>query len=122
MPQHLALPIAVTASGRLANVEQDSLEDISQSVALLVDTRPGDRRSVDEYGIPDPVFGGVDVDEITDLILEWEERADQSYVEQVAAGIVAQAQLHADSSGPSDVEVDTSDDTDALDQLADEEA
>jgi phage baseplate assembly protein W len=112
MPQHLALPIKVTASGRLATVEQDSVDDISQSVALLIDTRPGDRRSVEEYGIPDPVFGGVDVDEVTELILEWEDRADQAFVEKVAAGVLDEAQVHADTSGPSDIEVDTSDDTD----------
>jgi phage baseplate assembly protein W len=110
MPQHLALPIKVTAAGRLASVEQDSVEDIAQSVALLVDTRPGDRRSVEDYGIPDPVFGGVDADEVAELILEWEDRADQSVVEQVAAGVVDQAQVHADTSGASDIEVDTTTD------------
>lgn len=112
MPQHLALPIKITAAGRLATVEQDSVEDISQSVALLADTRPGDRRSVEDYGIPDPVFGGVDADEVAELILEWEDRADQAFVEKVAAGIVDQAQVHADTSGGSDIAVDTSDDTD----------
>ncbi len=106
MPKHLALPFKVTAAGGLATVEQDSIEDIAQSVALLADTRPGERRSVDDYGIPDPVFGGIDVDEISDLIFEWEDRADQVFVEQVAAGIVEQAQVNADTSGPDDLEDD----------------
>ncbi|NGZ99388.1 hypothetical protein G5V59_00170 [Nocardioides sp. W3-2-3] len=56
LPEHLAFPIAVTSQG-LATVEQDSDADIRQSVALLLNTRPGERRSEPNYGLPDPVFG-----------------------------------------------------------------
>lgn len=96
MPQHWALPIAVTGSGRLAAVEQDSTADIAQSVALLIDTRPGERRAEPEYGVPDPVFGGVDVTDLSEAIVEWEDRADLAYAERIAAGVVEQLQVHGD--------------------------
>jgi hypothetical protein len=75
VPAHLAFPIRLGAGG-LATVEQDSDADIVQSVALLLDTRPGERRSVPEYGLPDPLFSGLTEDQVTAVISEWEERAD----------------------------------------------
>lgn len=76
MPQHLALPIRVTARG-LATVEQDSQADIVQSVRLLLHTRPGDRRSVPDYGLPDPLFGTTNNPaDVAAVITEWEDRAD----------------------------------------------
>lgn len=75
MPQHLALPIRVTHRG-LATVEQDSDADIEQSVRLLLTTSPGERRSVPDYGLPDPLFGlAPDPADVADAIAEWEDRA-----------------------------------------------
>lgn len=88
-----AFPLHI-AGGRVATVAQDSEADIAQSVALLLTTRPGERRSNPGYGLPDPVFGGVDLDEVTDVIAEWEPRADPSLVEQIAAGLLDQLDVH----------------------------
>lgn len=76
MTVHLAFPIRLAAGGGLATVEQDSQEDIRQSVELLLRTRPGERRCVPGYGLPDPVFGGLTEAEVLDVIEEWEDRAD----------------------------------------------
>lgn len=84
----LRLPLEVTASGGLAQVEIDSIEDVLQSVGLLLDTRPGERRSVPDYGLGDPLFAldGVAEDEIRDAVEEWEERADLTEVESFTDG------------------------------------
>lgn len=81
----LALPLRMAGS-RLATVETDSDEEIAQSVALLLDTRPGERRSVPEYGLPDPLFSGVDLDVIADVVDEWEPRATPLFLEQLLDG------------------------------------
>lgn len=88
MPQRLALPIRVTATGALASVPQDSDAEIRQSLGLLVATVPGERRSEPDYGLPDPTFGGVDVTEIADVIATWEPRADPSVIEVAAVRVV----------------------------------
>lgn len=87
----LALPIRVAAGGGLVALVADSDAEIAQSVALLLATRLGERRSVPDYGTPDPLFGGVDVDEVADAIATWEERADPALVEQLAEQVVEQS-------------------------------
>jgi phage baseplate assembly protein W len=81
MAQHLALPLAVTSRGSLAALEQDSPAEVAQSVALLLSTEPGERRSVPDYGYESPIGQGIDVDEIASVIEEWEPRADPARVE-----------------------------------------
>lgn len=102
--KHLALPIRVTASGALATVDQDGAEDVAQSAALLLNTRPGERRSVPDYGLPDPLFGQLDISDVVERITTWEPRADLADAEQMAAGALAQLQIHADSTGPDGLE------------------
>ncbi|WP_125568722.1 GPW/gp25 family protein [Nocardioides baekrokdamisoli] len=87
MPAHLAFPLTVGAKG-LRTVVQDSAADIVQSVALLLDTRPTDRRSVPDYGLPDPTFSGLGVSTLAALIDEWEPRAEPAILEQVLAGVL----------------------------------
>lgn len=106
MAQHLALPIVVTGAGRLATVEQDSAADVAQSVALLVDTRPGERRAEPGYGVPDPLFGGVDLAEVTEAIVEWEDRADLVFAETVARGVLDSVQVNGDTTGPAVLDAD----------------
>lgn len=76
MATHLAFPLQVTSRG-LATVAHDSSADVEQSVRLLLNTRPGERRSVPDYGLPDPLFGQqVDPQDVGEVISEWEDRAD----------------------------------------------
>ncbi|MBZ5736503.1 GPW/gp25 family protein [Nocardioides sp. TRM66260-LWL] len=80
MPRHLALPIAVTPSGVLSSLEQDSEAEVAQSVGLLVATVIGDRRAATGYGIPDPLGRGLDPATLADVLETWEPRADPSTV------------------------------------------
>jgi hypothetical protein len=84
---HLALPLTVAADGTLASVTQDSPAEVSQSVALLLATRPGERRSVPGYGLPDPLFSGIDLDQVAAVIEEWEDRADPADIDLQVTGV-----------------------------------
>lgn len=76
MTDHLALPIRRTAQGRCATVPAGSVAAIAQSVAMLLDTRPGERLSIPAYGMDDPTWRGVDPTVTIDAIGQWEPRAD----------------------------------------------
>lgn len=76
MAVRLALPITITAGGRLSGVELGSDADLAQSVALLAATRPGERRAVPEYGVEAGLGGAVDVDGIRAAIVDFEPRVD----------------------------------------------
>lgn len=90
MVLRLALPLQLTPGAGLASLTQDSPAEVAQSVALLLATRPGDRRSVPGYGLADPVFVGLDVGEVVTTIATWEDRADPAYAELVADDLVEQ--------------------------------
>lgn len=67
----LAFSIRLGSHG-LATVEQESDADICQSVALLLDTRPGQRAAVPEYGLPDTLFGdGLDETTVLEAVTAW---------------------------------------------------
>lgn len=72
---HLAVPFGLNADGSAAVVDQDSAEDVSQCVRMLLGTVAGSRIAVPDYGIPDPTFGGVDAAVIEAAVAEWEPRA-----------------------------------------------
>lgn len=73
----------------LASLAADSPAEIAQSVALMAATRPGERRSVPDYGLPDPLGHGIDVDDLVDAIATWEDRADPAAVTAAAETIAA---------------------------------
>lgn len=76
MSTHLALPLRVATSGALAALPVDTPREIGQSVALLLATPIGDRRSEPLYGSIDQLFetvGSVEVDR--SAIARWEPRA-----------------------------------------------
>ena len=81
MPQHLALPLRLASDGRFAALDQDTPEEVAQSVALLLATRPGERRSVPGFGMVDPLGAGLDPSAVADAIEEWEDRADPADVD-----------------------------------------
>jgi phage baseplate assembly protein W len=85
MARVLTLPLALTPSGALATVTQDHPAEIAQSVGLLLDTRPGERRTLPDYGLPERLFVVGDLDEalIAETISEWEPRADVEILDTV---------------------------------------
>lgn len=97
MPLRLSLPLQVAADGALAAVEQDSPAEVAQSVALLLSTRPGERRSVPDYGSDDPMFSGLTADDVNAAVELWEDRADGTTVEVVASGIEQYARVYPGS-------------------------
>ncbi|HXH77323.1 GPW/gp25 family protein [Nocardioides sp.] len=94
MARVLTLPLTVAANGAMATVTQDSSPEITQSVALLLDTRPGERRTLPDYGLPDPLFSGVDPNLVAEVIDEWEPRAETELIELVVAGAFQAVDVH----------------------------
>ena len=83
MSRHLALPLRVTANGSLATHAEDSLEEITQNVAVVLRTRRGERLATPQLGIDEPTFVGLDVEAAFAAVAEVEPRADLALVEQV---------------------------------------
>lgn len=94
MPRTLALPIALGRDGGLASHEQDSDAEVAQSVALLADTRPGERAALPTYGLPDPIGRGLDPDTLVTVVAEWEERADTTDVDLLVDLATQAANVH----------------------------
>jgi phage baseplate assembly protein W len=92
----LSLPLTVTANGSMATITQDHPAEIVQSVALLLDTRPGDRRTLPDYGLPDPVFGGLDPAVVAEVVAEWEPRADGATIDTVTSGNTQTVDVHVE--------------------------
>jgi phage baseplate assembly protein W len=82
VPQ-LAWPFQIGADGAPATVAQDSLEELAQSVELIVTTRSGERLGAPRFGVPDPV-GRRDASlvEIVAAIAEHEPRVDATVTAQ----------------------------------------
>lgn len=74
-PPHLAFPLVLTVGGSFAQVAQDSIEEVTQSVAFLLGSAIGSRTIVPAYGVPDPTFTDPDQAEIEQAIANWEPRA-----------------------------------------------
>jgi phage baseplate assembly protein W len=94
MVNRLKIPFQIATSGALVCLPQDSEAEIAQSVALLLATPPGDRRSEPDYGLTDPLGRGLDATEVETAVAEWEDRADPATIEavldQVSDGLVNQ--------------------------------
>lgn len=73
---HLVWPLRLAASGQLADVEQDSLDDVRQAVRVLRSTPLGVRPLAPDIGLEDPTFASrVDPDLLTAVLEEQEDRA-----------------------------------------------
>ena len=56
--------------------EQDSVDEVADCVLTVLVCPFGYRDELPEFGLPDPTFGGgVDVDEIREVVERWEPRA-----------------------------------------------
>lgn len=74
-PEHLKWPLQLAADGTLATWPQDSLEDVRQCVAVLLNTPRGVRPLAPDIGIDDPTFAGVDPEGLRALLEDQEDRA-----------------------------------------------
>lgn len=74
-PPHLAIPVSLAADGSLATVDQDSPEEITMSVGMLLGTLPGTRLLIPSYGLPDPTFHPPTAGQVQALAARWEPRA-----------------------------------------------
>lgn len=75
---HFALPFRL-AGARFAVIEQDTDDEVLQSVEVIVRTRLGERIEVPDFGIPDPTFGtNFDSGALRSHIARWEPRANTS--------------------------------------------
>lgn len=77
MSTHLALPLRVAAGGALAAYATGSPAEVGQSVALLLATRVGERRSEPLYGSTDGgLFGPQPAAQLdVGAVIRWEPRA-----------------------------------------------
>lgn len=76
MIPHLRHPFQII-NGKSAVVDQDSTQEIAQSVYAVLATEPGDRDENPTFGFESQLFvkGGVDLDELQRVVEESEPRA-----------------------------------------------
>lgn len=81
---HIAWPLELIG-GHLAVLEQDSLDEVTQAVNVLLHTPRGARVLAPDFGIDDPTFTeGLDTDEVLTQVAAYEDRAVVDVVETVA--------------------------------------
>jgi phage baseplate assembly protein W len=72
---HFSYPFRF-ATPQVAVSEQDSLDEITDCVQVILLYPQGSRPELPAFGLPDPTFSPrVDTDEIRSVIAEWEPRA-----------------------------------------------
>lgn len=83
-------PMRLDGRGEPRTLDQDSAEEIAQSVRVLLSTRPGDRPMRSAYGLDDPTFQPSDLaaSGLQRVASRWEPRADVDVVRDVAADVV----------------------------------
>ena len=72
---HLSAVVALAGDGSFLFLNQDSTEEIVQSVEVICGTVLGDRPVVPTFGIPDQTFTQPSKSEIVSSINTWEQRA-----------------------------------------------
>lgn len=76
MIPHLALPFSMDLVNGAPVVDQDSIDDVEQCVAVLCLTPIGSRAELPTYGIPDVTFEqSINTGPIVSAINTWEPRA-----------------------------------------------
>lgn len=56
LPRHFTLPVRVNADGTLTTLQQDTEQEVAQSVKVLLSTLLGTRGALPAYGVLDVVF------------------------------------------------------------------
>lgn len=83
MSRHLALPLRLTPGGDFATLDEDSAEEVTQNVAVILRTRPMERLGQPELGLADPALADLPVEALHSAVERWEPRADVDLVQQV---------------------------------------
>lgn len=85
MATTLKLPFAISASGSLATLAQDSTQEVAQSIEVLLSTPRGERAAIPDYGLLDPIGEqAVDEAEIAQAISDWDDRVSSVEIETIA--------------------------------------
>jgi phage baseplate assembly protein W len=89
----LSIPLTIT-DGRIAQIEQDSEEEIAQCVSAVLRTELGQRIELPSYGLADQAFteGGADLDAIRSAVEEFEPRA-ETLTTEAFDGILSRVQV-----------------------------
>ena len=74
---HLALPLTLGPNGSFNTIQQDTIEEVAQSVEVILGTPLGSRLQVPGFGVPDPVLTELSpsAHQIQQVIAQWEPRA-----------------------------------------------
>jgi phage baseplate assembly protein W len=72
---HLTIPFTIGYDGTASVLEQDTSDEIVQSVAMCVGSEPGQRLLVPNYGVVDPTFAGINTSAVIAACGRWEPRA-----------------------------------------------
>lgn len=80
MSEHLRLPLTIGPDGTFRTLREDSVEEITQNILVVLRTRTGERLATPELGTPDPVFNGLDTAAALDVVTLIEPRADLEVV------------------------------------------
>lgn len=73
---HLAVPFTFGHDGNAVTVDQNSIDEVAQAVAILCNTPTGSRIELPGYGVPDQTFTQApDPAPIAAAIATWEPRA-----------------------------------------------
>lgn len=73
---HVRLDAPIDRRGRFPVVDQDSADEITQAVVVIVATRPGERPASMQFGVNDHTFVGTDVGQLVEVVDLWDPRAD----------------------------------------------
>lgn len=75
---HFRMPFGVE-NGRVAEVEQDTIEDVAGCVEVVLRVPQGHRDELPEFGTPDPTFTSPpDIGSLHRAVTEWEPRAEST--------------------------------------------
>ena len=72
---HLSAAVSLNGDGTFAFVNQDTIEEVEQSVEVICGSVPGERTVVPTFGLPSQVFTNPNPGAIQATILQWENRA-----------------------------------------------
>ena len=83
MTVHLKVPLTLTRKGTLETVDQDSADDITQTVRSILLTTPGTRLVDPGYGVEPRFRRERDVESLADEIVALDPRATPAVVDAV---------------------------------------